>query len=418
MSRQKNIKIADLETNNGQIEGLPKNPRFIKDNRFKALVKSIEDAPEMLDYRTLLVVPHDKKYVIVAGNMRYRACKELGYKELPCYVLPEETPAEKLREYAIKDNIGFGQDDWDLLSNEWDAEELKEWGMETPEDWGEDTEVEQEVVEDEVPEEVETKCKLGDVWQLGEHRLMCGDSTKAEDVEKLMNGEKADMVFTDPPYNVAIGSKNAFKNAFQRRKDGKKGGAIEKEIIGDKGMTDEECGQKLWLPAFKNLFENAKDDCSLYVTMPQGGTHMMMMMMIQNAGWQVKHELIWVKNQPTFSMGRLNYDYQHEPILFGWKKTHNFFGKGEALKSIWQFDRVKCDLHPTMKPIALIANALKNSSEEQMNILDVFGGSGSTLIACEQLQRKCYTMELDEHYCDVIISRWEKLTGKKAEKIN
>lgn len=153
MSRQKNIKIADLEVNNGQIEGLPKNPRFIKDNRFKALVKSIEDAPEMLDPRPLIVYPHEKKYVIIAGNMRFRACKELGYKELPCYVLPEETPAEKLREYAIKDNIGFGQDDWDLLSNEWDAEELKEWGMETPEDWGEDTEIE------DIDEEEETEEK-------------------------------------------------------------------------------------------------------------------------------------------------------------------------------------------------------------------------------------------------------------------
>ena len=134
MGKIQNIKIAQLETNNGQIEGLPKNPRFIKDNRFKQLVKSIEDAPEMLDYRTLLVFPHDKKYVIIAGNMRYRACKELGYKELPCYVLPEETPAEKLREYAIKDNIGFGADDFDLLMNEWDIDELKDWGYELPND--------------------------------------------------------------------------------------------------------------------------------------------------------------------------------------------------------------------------------------------------------------------------------------------
>ena len=138
MGQKKNIKIADIETNKGQIEGLPQNPRFIKDNRFKQLVKSIEDAPEMLDYRTLLVVPHEKKYVIIAGNMRFRACKELGYKELPCYVLPEETPAEKLREYAIKDNIGFGADDWDILMNEWDTQELKDWGMELPDDFTKD----------------------------------------------------------------------------------------------------------------------------------------------------------------------------------------------------------------------------------------------------------------------------------------
>lgn len=138
MGKIQNIKIAQLETNNGQIEGLPKNPRFIKDNRFKALVKSIEDAPEMLDYRTLLVFPHEKKYVIIAGNMRFRACKEIGYKELPCYVLPEETTAEKLREYAIKDNIGFGADDWDILMNEWDTLELEEWGYELPVDFESD----------------------------------------------------------------------------------------------------------------------------------------------------------------------------------------------------------------------------------------------------------------------------------------
>lgn len=146
MDRKKNIKIADIEPNKGQIEGLPQNPRFIKDNRFKQLVKSIEDAPEMLDPRPLIVYPHEKKYVIIAGNMRFRACKELGYKELPCYVLPEETPAEKLREYAIKDNIGFGSDDFDLLMNEWDIDELKDWGMEMPDDWGgnngEETEIE------------------------------------------------------------------------------------------------------------------------------------------------------------------------------------------------------------------------------------------------------------------------------------
>lgn len=150
MNRQRNIKLSDIETNKGQIEGLPQNPRFIKDNRFKALVKSIEDAPEMLDYRTLLVFPHEGKFVIIAGNMRYRACKELGYKELPCYVLPEETPAEKLREYAIKDNIGFGADDWDILMNEWDTEELKDWGMEFPETF-------EDIQEDEEPNDLDAE---------------------------------------------------------------------------------------------------------------------------------------------------------------------------------------------------------------------------------------------------------------------
>ena len=258
--------------------------------------------------------------------------------------------------------------------------------------------------DDEVPE-VEEKAvsQRGEIYELGNSLLMCGDSTNAEDVMHLMGGEKCNMVFTDPPYNVAIGDKNKALQSFQ------KAGRITENIEGDSGQTDEEIGQSLWKPAFTNLFENAKDDCPIYVTMPQGGTHMMMMMMIRDSGWQVKHELIWVKNSPTFSMGRLNYDYQHEPILYGWKKTHKWVGKGKFNKSIWEIDKPKkCDLHPTMKPIELIENALLNSSEENDIILDLFGGSGSTLIACEKNNRKARLMELDQHYCDVIRKRYTK----------
>ena len=141
----------------------------------------------------------------------------------------------------------------------------------------------------------------------------------------------------------------------------------------------------------------------------------MMMMMMMSAAWQVKHELIWVKSQPTFSMGRLDYDYQHEPICYGWKKSHTFYGKGEQNKSIWHFDKPKeSKLHPTMKPIALIENALLNSSKHGDIILDLFGGSGSTLIACEQTGRQCRMMELSEHYVDVIIRRWQDFTGQDA----
>ncbi|MBQ4010001.1 MAG: ParB N-terminal domain-containing protein [Bacteroidales bacterium] len=189
---QKTIKIADLEVNRGQIDGLPKNPRTIKDTRFEALKKSIEDAPEMLALRELLVYPHNGKFVVIGGNMRLKACKELGYKELPCKVIDENTPVEKLREYTIKDNIGFGSDDWGALFDDWNTDELADWGLEFPEDINVDETQETEIVEDEVPEEVETKCKRGDLWQLGEHRLMCGDATIMDDAEKLMGGGGAD----------------------------------------------------------------------------------------------------------------------------------------------------------------------------------------------------------------------------------
>ena len=333
-------------------------------------------------------------------------------KALKCKTADELTD-EDIRELRIVDNQTNAETgmDWDALEAE--LEDLSFDGFDF--DFGfdfDDEEEPAEIVEDEVPEEVETRCKLGDVWRLGNHRLICGDSTDSAVIDRLMDGVKADMVFTDPPYNVAVGSKNKILN----EQDG--GCRNETEIAGDKGMTDAEIGEQLWKPAFQNMADHAKDDCSIYVTMPQGGTHMMMMMMA-DACWQVKHELMWLKNQPTFSMGRLDYDYKHEPIMYGWKKTHNFYGKGKFTKSVWEIDKPReSKLHPTMKPVELIANALENSTKENDCVLDVFGGSGSTLIACEQLNRNCYMAELDPVYCDVIIERWENFTGRKAELIS
>lgn len=219
------------------------------------------------------------------------------------------------------------------------------------------------------------------------------------------------MVFTDPPYNVGYSDKNKFLN------EADKGNRIQEDIENDSFSDDEEAKDNLWIPAFKIMREYAKEDCSIYVTMPQGGTHMMMMMSVHEAGWKVKHELIWVKNNHV--LGRTDYYYKHEPILFGWNEKHKFYGKGSFDKSVWKIPKPqKSDLHPTMKPIELIANALQNSSKVGDIVMDLFGGSGSTLIACEQLGRKCYMAELDPKYCDVIIKRWENLTGKKAELLN
>jgi DNA modification methylase len=261
----------------------------------------------------------------------------------------------------------------------------------------------------EVDEKSEPVSKRGEMYELGKSILMCGDSTNAEDVARLMGGEKADMVFTDPPYNVNYADKNSFLN------EADEGNRIQEDIENDHYSDDNECGEKLWKPAFSNCYENAKDKCSIYVTMPQGGAHMMMMMMIKDSGWQVKHELIWVKNNHV--LGRVDYYYKHEPILYGWKKTHKWVGKGKFDKSVWEIDKpLKSDLHPTMKPIELIENALLNSSEKNDLILDLFGGSGSTLIACEKNNRRARLMELDPKYCDVIRRRYKqfaKLNGLK-----
>lgn len=438
MANKQNIAVALLQCNEGQVPGLPRNPRFIKDERFKKLVKSLEDDPEMLDLRELIVYPHGNKFVVIGGNMRLRAGKELGLELMPCKILPADTPIEKLKAYVIKDNNAFGNDDFDLLANEWDAEFLEECGF----DFGTfyDGEAEQKEVEsiekveednfDEDMEPVVCRCKRGEVWQLGNHRVMCGDSTSAEDVEKLRGGVLADMLCTDPPYNVDY-----------------QGGTGEKlKIMNDK-MSD-----KSFLDFLTNAMLCAdkalKNGASIYVWHADS-EGLNFRKAFKAAGWKLRQCLIWVKN--TLVLGRQDYQWKHEPCLYGWKdgaghyfcdlrsetttiedkpQEWNKMCKAELialLKEIYS-DKVETSIiredkparnaeHPTMKPIKLLARLIRNSTRKGAVVLDTFGGSGSTLIACEQLNRKCLMMELDPHYCDVILARWEKLTGQTAVKI-
>ena len=264
-----------------------------------------------------------------------------------------------------------------------------------------------------VPEE--PKARSGDIYELGDHRLMCGDSTSSENWRLLMCGEKADMVFTDPPYGVAIGSKNQTLDSLQ---DGGKSGRCTENIEGDT-MSEADLYNML-RECFVNIRENCADDACYYVTSPQGGSlGLMMMMMMKDAGLEVRHVLMWMKNSATFSIGRLDYDYQHEPIFYTWTKSHHNYRNGQYRTTVWQYDKPrKCDLHPTMKPVELVANAILDGSREGMIVLDAFCGSGTTIIAAEQTKRKARCMEMDPKYVDVIIDRWEKLTGRKAVKVN
>jgi len=392
-----------------------RNPRSIDKKDFERLKRQVE---KFGVYKPLIATPDGE---VIGGNMRLRAIKDLGHTEAWVSVITPKTEAEKI-EIALSDNDRAGYYDDDALAElvyEFkDDINLEDYKIDLRMPSGLDELLSNYAPDnekdDEVPEPPKVaKSKLGDLYSLGNHRLLAGDSTKKEDVERLMSGEKADMVFTDPPYAVNYGADQECLNL----KSGGKFRQTCRPIIGD-GLTTEECSEKIWRPAFKNLYEFAKDDCSFYMTMCQGGDQMMMMMMMMSENWQIKHELIWVKSSPVFSMGRLDYDYQHEPILFGWKKRHNFYGKGQFVKSIWQINKPsKSDLHPTMKPIELIINALANSSKEGDICLDLFGGSGSTLIACEKLRRKCYLQEIDNIYVDVIIERWMKYTGKMAYRI-
>ena len=350
----------------------------------------------------------DSNNMIIAGHGRVLAAKKLKMKEVP-YLRVEDLTPTQVRAYILADNKLAEDAGWDelLVSQELEALQEENFDIELTgfslDDIILDGEGENDpITEDEIPEEVETRCKLGDIWQLGEHRLICGDSTDITVIDRLMNEIKADLYLTDPPYNV----------------DYTDGHDNERKILNDHFETDEQCGQELWLPAFSNALLHCNDCCSVYCFMPQGGTHMMMMMMMGKAGWQVKHELIWRKQ--SIVLNRADYNYQHEPFLYGWNKTHKFYGKGKFKNtSVWEFDRpTKSKEHPTMKPIELLAEILLNATKKGDVVLDTFGGSGSTLIACEQLNRKCRMCELDPHYCDVIVKRWENLTGKEAVKVN
>ena len=259
------LPLTKIETNHGQIEGLPKNPRVLRDAQFERLKKSILDNPEMLTLRELLVYPHKGKYVVIGGNMRLRVLQDLGEKTVPCKIIPEDTSVDNLRAYTIKDNTSGGEWDWDDLANAWDEEELEAFGLDLPDGWGEE-EQEEEAQEDDFDEDndkIKAVAELGDIWKLGDHLLMCGDSTDAGAWVLLLNGDKADMVFTDPPYGVSIGDKNAVLNSVQP--SGRCCENIKGDTLGVDRLYD------MLVKVMTNLRENCKDDAAYFVTAPQGG---------------------------------------------------------------------------------------------------------------------------------------------------
>lgn len=398
------------------LKKLEDNPRTISEGQLQKLKESIQNNPDYFEARPIILSDRTGHLVIIAGNQRYDACVQLGIKEVPTVLIPNLTE-EREREIIIRDNVSNGEWDEMILKDKWDVEELKDWGVDLPADWDTSEAEEQKDAEgddfsDEDAEKAEPRVKLGEIWKLGEHRLMCGDSTDAASVALLMDGQKADMVFTDPPYGVSIGDKNKALNSVR------KAGSCTENIANDNISVDDL--YPILVKAMTNCRENCKDCACYYVTSPQGGElGLMMMMMMKDAGLPVRHMLIWEKNSATFSLGRLDYDYQHEPIFYTWTKSHKNYREGEFRTTIWKYDKPrKCDLHPTMKPVELVANCMMDASIEGNIVLDMFGGSGTTIIAAEQLGRKARLMELDPHYCDVIIARWEKLTGKEAVKVH
>lgn len=430
------VKLTQIKVNGA-------NPRTITGEKFDKLINSVLVLPKMLDIRHIVV---DDTMTVLGGNMRYRALVAISemteediiarldatrdYKKktdaerglliawwrewlkapFVDIIRAANLTADEQREFIIKDNASFGSWDMDALANEWDSQDLDDWGLDV---WQEDNDKNEEVKEDEalnIEDMKETRVKKGDIWLLGEHRLMCGDSTSKEDVSLLMGGEKADMCFTDPPYGVSYAEKNTFLNAAGT------GHRLTRSIENDDKEPTEM--YDIWRSAFLNIYEATKEKMSYYITAPQGGDLLLLLLQaVRDSGFSLKHQLIWNKNNHV--LGRCDYNYKHEPIIYGWKikGTHHFYGKSGFTTSVWDIPKPnKSELHPTMKPITLVAACIKDASKEGDSVIDLFGGSGTTLITAEQLGRKCYTMELDPFYCEVIIARWEELTGKKAEK--
>lgn len=396
--------LADLHPN-------PKNPRRQGPDGIEKLAESIRENPAFFEARPILLSNRTGELVIIGGERRSEAARFLGMTEVPT-ILIEGLTEEKEDEILVRDNTHSGV--WDEVKLEhWGKDELDKWecrGIAWPK---KQNTIKEDDFDFEKANKKKVKCKKGDIYQLGQHRLMCGDSSDSEQVVILMGGGeiKANMVFTDPPYGVSIGDKNKTLQRIQEA------GRITENIQNDTLSVPDL--YVLLKKCFVNVRSNCKEDASYFVTAPPGGDMGLMMMMMKDAGLEVRHQIVWNKDSATFSLGRLDYDYKHEAIMYTWTKSHHNYRAGKFRTSVWDIPKPrKCDLHPTMKPVELVANCILDGSQEGDVILDIFGGSGTTIISAEQLGRKCYMMEIDPHYCDVIIDRWEKFTGQKAILIN
>lgn len=394
-----NIKIEDIKFDGD-------NPNIMTVEQEEALTYSMEK----FGYLTPIII--DQNNIVADGEHRVKIYKAFGKTEIPAYRI-EVTDAERKILRQVMNKLK-GKHDKDL-----DAEEFKkiiDAGLkEELFKFIEDKEVSKildsvrEAEEDdfEPKPEPEFIVKHGEVWQLGRHRLMCGDATAKQDVDKLMDGKKADMVFTDPPYGV-----DYEQGKFTGIKVKKKFKAIE---------NDDKKGEELRDFIRKSttlMYNNLNEGSPLYICSPSMTESLALLYGCIDVGFHMQSQLIWKKN--TFILGRADYHWQHELIWYGYKGKNHYWCGDRNQSTIWDIskDATSKYQHPTQKPVALPYKAIKNSSSENKIVLDLFGGSGSTLIAAEQLNRICYTMELDPNYCSVIIERWENLTQQKAVKIS
>ena len=482
------IKISKIKRN-------PNNPRLIKDDKFHKLVKSIKEFPQMLDIRPIVV---NKDMIVLGGNMRLKACQEAGLKEVPV-IQADTLTAEQQREFIVKDNVGFGEWDWDMIANEWDAEQLNDWGLDLPIDFN----VVETVAEEdnyEMPNEIKTDIVFGDLIEIGEHRLLCGDSTDSDQVAKLMNGEKGDLAHNDPPYGMKKendGVLNDNLNYSDLLNFNKEWIPLQLTHLKDNGSwycwgIDEPLMDiyfdilkpfiKEQKATFRNLltwdkghgqsqnseltrsYATADEKCLFVMLGVQGfnnnkNNYFEGFESIRNYLVTQKNKLGWNTDKIIKITGKTSasHYFSKSQWHFPTKEHYNtirsaangdaFYKEYDALKkeydalkkeyystrayfnnthdnmnNVWHFDRhVRQGNeggHATPKPIPLCERVIKSSCPEGGLVIDSFLGSGSTMVAAHQLKRKCYGMELDPKYCQVIIDRMKKLDDSLIIKIN
>lgn len=423
------IEIRDIALED--IKPYGRNPRD-NENAIPAVMESIEQ----FGFKVPMVL--DSNMEIIAGHTRYEAAKRLGCRTVPCIIADDLTP-EQVKAFRLADNktAELAEWDWDLLAEElaeietidMDAFGFEEFDIETGEPVAEEDDYEPEPPE--IPD-----SKLGDVYRLGQHVLVVGDSTDPETIDKAMDamgeGAEADLLLTDPPYNIDYEGKT--KDALK---------------IDNDAWGDDDSFAEFLADAFTAAMQRVRQGGGFYVW-HASSTVGSFLEACRRAGMQVRQTIIW--NKSIFSLGRQDYQWKHEPCLYGWKDgAAHYFTEDRTLSTVWDYpedfdpekakkaelvamvkqamEHLESDvwdadkpsasrLHPTMKPIPLMARAIVNSTKKGQIVLDPFGGSGSTLIACEQMGRRCVTVELDTHYADVIIDRWESYTGREAVKVN
>jgi len=360
----------------------PSNPRIIKDDKFKKLVKSIQEFPQMLELRPIVV---DANMVVLGGNMRLKACKAAGLKEVPI-VIADNLTEEQQAEFIIKDNVGFGEWDWDILANEWDMQDLQEWGLDLPFDNTPVLEAEEDDYQ--APSEIKTDIVLGDLIEIGQHRLLCGDSTDSDAVARLMNKLTPDMVLTDPPYGVnAVSKSGVLKESYKV------------DILGDSD-TNAAC-----------------DAFSLVYSLYPDASHIWWGANYYTLDAQLPNAKCWI----TWDKQEKNNHIDQADCELAWTNINSPSRIFHHLWAGFRRDSEKGEkrVHPTQKPIQLISEIVLHFKKVKSElILDLFLGSGSTMVAAHQLNRKCYAMELDPKYCQVIVDRMHKLDPSLEIKIN